>query len=264
MFLHSYKYFIVARLTLSDIFEYRFDNLSRIGRYAFMVSFMLFLWMAIAKETTIAQLNLEELVRYYVAAIIIYGVSNYHLDYLENDIRLGYISKYLLKPVSAFGHYFTHQGTVTVYDVLVKLVAFAPFIIFLYGFEGGSLLHTGITVLLLISGFFTTFSLYYCFSILAFWFQQVGSLRMTALFLGRYLSGILVPFYLFPDALQRFLWWSPFPHFAFTPIGLVTGRVEPMQALQGLIIMTVWGTLFFLCSKYIWHKATHAYESTGI
>lgn len=258
------KYLIIARLTFSDIFEYRLDNFIRIGRYAVMVSFMLFLWLAVARETTIAQINVDELIQYYMAAIIIYGISNYHLDYLETDIRLGYMSKYLLKPVSAFGHYFTHQGTVALYDVLVKLTLFFPVLAFVYGITSINWLHVGLVSLLLTVGFFTTFSLYFCFSIMAFWFAQVDSLRMTALFIGRYLSGILVPFYLFPETLQRALWWLPFPHYAYTPIGLITGRIDTLQALQGLGIITIWGVIFYGFSKLIWKKATHAYEGTGI
>lgn len=264
MLAHALKYSTIARLTVSDILEYRLDNLFRIGRYAFMVSFMLFLWLAIAEESAISSFNIPELIQYYILAIIIYGVSNYHLDYIETDIRLGYASKYLLKPISAFWHYCIHQATINGYDVLVKLFLFAPLFFIM---DISLSLHFStilLATLLLIAGFFTTFSLYFSFSIMAFWFAQVDSLRMTALFLGRYLSGVLIPFYLFPQEVQNFLWWSPFPHYAYTPIALLNGSISVIQGLQGLCILSIWGIIFFVISTYIWNQATHVYESTGL
>jgi len=257
-------YLHVGRLSLADILEYRVDNIIRIGRYVLTISFALFLWIAIGTETTITEINIQELISYYVAAMIIYGTSNYHLDYIERDIRLGYMSKYLTKPVSAFWYYFAHQGTVALYDVIVKSILFLPFLAVMSSFSVTLLLKMSIVTLLLIVTFATTFSLYYCFSSLAFWFQQVDSLRMTLLFLGRYLSGMIIPFYFFPEWAQKLLWWSPFPHYAYTPIGLLQNRVSIESALQGLFILSCWGVLFYFTSRYIWRYATHAYEGTGI
>jgi ABC-type uncharacterized transport system permease subunit len=175
-------YLHVGRLSLADILEYRVDNIIRIGRYVLTISFALFLWMAIGNETTITEINIQELIGYYVAAMIIYGTSNYHLDYIERDIRLGYMSKYLTKPVSAFWYYFAHQATVALYDIIVKSILFLPFIAFTSIFSITTVLKLSIVSLLLAVTFATTFSLYYCFSSLAFWFQQVDSLRMTLLF----------------------------------------------------------------------------------
>jgi ABC-type uncharacterized transport system permease subunit len=75
---------------------------------------------------------------------------------------------------------------------------------------------------------------------------------------------MIIPFYFFPEWAQKLLWWSPFPHYAYTPIGLLQDRVSIATALQGLVILTCWGVLFFLTSRFIWKKATHAYEGTGI
>lgn len=257
-----YRY--VAHITLADILEYRVDNAIRIGRYVLTVAFALLLWIAIGNESTISQINIPELIGYYVAAMIIYGTSNYHLDYIESDIRLGYMSKYMVKPVSAFWYYFSHQGTVVLYDITVKSILFIPVLFFMFSDASIEWLKIALVILLLGATYWTTFSLYFSFSTLAFWFQQVDSLRMTLLFLGRYLSGILIPFFFFPDWAQKILWWSPFPHFAYTPIGLLQNRVSLIDAAQGLLILCCWGLLFFSAQRWIWKQATHAYEGTGL
>lgn len=261
---NPYKH--VARITLADILEYRVDNAIRIGRYVLTVAFALLLWIAIGNESTITQINIPELIGYYVAAMIIYGTSNYHLDYIESDIRLGYMSKYMVKPISAYWYYFTHQGTIALYDILVKSILFLPFFLFSGSFLLSSIQWPNVTlvVLLLAATYFTTFSLFFSFSTLAFWFQQVDSLRLTLLFVGRYLSGILIPFFFFPDWAQKILWWTPFPHFAYTPISLLQDRLTTIEAAQGLLILICWGVLFYVVQWLIWKQATHAYEGTGL
>lgn len=258
-----YKYLLVMRITLADILEYRLENLFRVFRYVAIVSFMLLLWLAINRESSLIDLDINQLVTYYLLAMIIYGVSNYHTFYIENDIRLGMVSNYLTKPFSAFGRYFTYQGTITIYDLLIKLVVFAP-LLWWIGYQAPSLLALGLTLLLLIAGYFVTFNLYFAFSVLAFWFAQVESLRMSSMFLGRYLSGILIPFFLFPERAQALLWWTPFPHYAYTPISLASGQLSLGRGAQGLVIALLWGVLFLVINQLIWAKATRAYEGTGI
>jgi ABC-type uncharacterized transport system permease subunit len=117
------------------------------------VLFLALVWIAIAHESPTSHIDINFLVTYYVFAACIYSVSNYHLDYVEEDIRLGYISKYLVKPLSPFWYYFIRQGTLTLVEVILKLITLVP--------------------LLLLLGYTFTFSFLNCLLFLLFLPQQI-------------------------------------------------------------------------------------------
>ncbi|HYD35303.1 MAG TPA: ABC-2 family transporter protein [Vitreimonas sp.] len=258
------KYWLVFRLSLLDILEYRVDNILRLFRYVIMVTFVMMLWIAVSKETTQLNTTANELVIYYLFSAIVYGLSNYHLDYVEEDIRLGHISKFLLKPISPFWYYFFHEAATALFDITIKSLVLIPLLWFLgYTFQV-SWLSLSLFLIYLPLIFYTTFSIYFGLSTLGFWLTQVESIRMSVLFIGRYLSGIFIPALFFPDFFQKILWWLPFSHYAFTPIQIIKNQLSFPDGLRGLGILITWMLVFTIFRVIIWRLATHSYESTGI
>lgn len=258
------RYFLAFQLALLDILEYRVDNLLRLLRYSALVSFVMFLWLAVKKENPTLDLNVPQIVTYYLAAAIMYGISNYHLDYVENDIRLGYISKFMLKPLSPHLYYLSVEAATAVFDVILRTLFLIP-LAYLLGFSyAATLPQLLLAVTFMPIAFYTTYTLYFSISLLGFWYTQVESIRMTALFLIRFTSGIMIPVLLFPDWVQKFLYFSPIPHFAFTPIQLLQGRLPITQGLAALLILSVWAVIMTMFQKYMWHLTSRQYESTGV
>lgn len=258
------KYLFAFQLELLEILEYRIDNLLRLLRYTALISFVMFLWLAVKRENPDLDFNIPQIVTYYLGAAILYGLSNYHLDYVESDIRLGYISKFMLKPLSPHLYYFGVEAATAVFDVVMRVTFMIPLYLFL-----GFTYHTSWSQLLLVFLFmplifYTTFTLYFTLSLLGFWFTQVDSIRMSFVFLIRFTSGMMIPLVFFPTWLQQILYFSPVPHFAFTPIRLLQGALSVNEGLRGLTILFIWAILFSLLQKWMWYQASRNYESTGI
>jgi ABC-2 type transport system permease protein len=258
------KYWISFKLALLSLLEYRFDLLMHSFRYATTILLLLMLWLAIARSNPESAINTTQLTQYYLIAAIIYGLSNFHTDRMERDIQLGHLSQFLVKPFSPFWHYGLHHWSQIVLELLIKSTLLLPFFFLTAGGEMISLPQLLLFLAFLPMIYLTMYSLYFMVSALAFWFQAIDSIRMSVMFTFRFLSGIFVPLSFFPEWWQSLAWWLPFPQVAFTPIQVMTGELSLTQGLQGLFILVGWSVLIQLCSRLIWHQATHAYEANGL
>ena len=101
------KYVLVARLAIQDVFEYKFDFLLQSSKYAIMVLLMMLVWQAVERNGSPGFLTQQEIVSYFVLSAMIYTLSNFHPWYIEEDVRMGYLAKYLVKPVSPTLYYFS-------------------------------------------------------------------------------------------------------------------------------------------------------------
>lgn len=257
------RYWLIYRQSLQTILEYRVDNLLRLFRYAIMVMFTYFLWRAVSLSNP-SLFEPGQLLKYFTIATIIYGLSNFHLDYFEKDIRLGYISTFLVKPVSPYGYYLMTEAATASFDVVIKSIVFLPLSMALGSQYSFSVLQLAVFFLMLPLIFVTAFTSYFVVSSTGYWFTQVDALRMSVMFASRYLSGILVPAMLFPDAVKSVVSWLPWLHFAFTPIELLTNNLSLSEAAFGISVLIVWLGILTMLRKIIWRIATHSYESTGI
>jgi ABC-type uncharacterized transport system permease subunit len=125
------KYWLTLKIAFQDLLEYRFDLFMRTFRYTASIILLVFLWLAVAKESTFTFLDPRKIVTYYLFSAIIYGLSNFHTLQVEEDIRLGYISKYLVKPISPYGTYFLSLFTQAAAEVVIKLALLIPIALFL-------------------------------------------------------------------------------------------------------------------------------------
>ena len=86
------KYLLVIRITAQNILQYRFNFLVHVVKYALAVSLMALVWLAVQVETNIEGLTPESTVRYFFFAAILYGLSNFHTWYVEEEIKQGRLS----------------------------------------------------------------------------------------------------------------------------------------------------------------------------
>jgi len=258
------KYWLTLKISLQDLLEYRFDFLLRTVRYTTSILMLAFLWLAVAHESTSSNIDPKNIISYYLFSAMIYGLSNFHTDHIEEDVRLGYISKYLVKPVSPFWMYFFNMFAQTLAEVLVKIVLFIPAALLLGYVTFLSPVQFLLCVIMGTLVFFAMFCLYFGLSGLAFWFQYVDSIRMCVMFTFRFLSGIFISVSFFPSWYQFISRFLPFEYMAYIPIQMMQGNLDIRQSLQAICMLVGWTFLFYFFQYFIWQKATHSYESTGI
>lgn len=258
------KYYLVYKLAIQDIFQYRLDFLMSTAKYSFMVLMMSLVWIAVGKEGNDLALNQTETVRYFFFAAILYTLSNFHTNYIEDDIRLGGMNRFLLKPIAAYGYYFNFELAKGSLATFVKLVTMLP-TLWLLGF-GFSVPVQNIALVTLFIPFIFIFS-YSMFSLIsgmAFWINEAYAIRWAATIFLRFLSGLLVPISFMPQLWQQISFWLPFQHLAFTPIQLIQSKIDLSTALLSLAILMVWTVVFNLLRFFQWRAGYFQYEGTGI
>jgi ABC-2 type transport system permease protein len=258
------KYLKVFQLSIQDIFEYRFDFFFHVVKYAMMVLLMAVVWVAVQRESGMEIMSRQQTISYFVFAAMIYSLSNFHTVDIEIDIKLGGLTKYMVKPVLPLTYYFTQQVAVAAFETLLKAGVMVPILAIL-----GFLPHLDISRLLLFILFLPLIFIYaffqfFCISSASFWLQEAYAIRWALTGIFRFLAGILVPLSFFPTAVQNILFWTPFPHMAHTPIQLIQGNVSIEHAVAGMFILIAWAIVLYVLAKKIWHEGTHSFESTGI
>ncbi len=234
------------------------------GKYAAMIVLMSLVWLAVARENPHLPLNQTQIISYFFLAAMLYSLSNFHTYYIEDDIKLGFLSKFLLRPISAFWYYFTFQAGHALTETVIKALAMLPL---LYAF--GITLPLSITrlslVLLYLPVIFSfAFTLFTIISTLTFWITESWAIRWTSNILFRFLAGIFVPITFFSSFWQNILWWLPFGHLANTPIQMLVGAFSIRQGIEGFLILTGWLLVAYLTQVWLWKKGLHSYEGTGI
>ncbi len=257
------KYWLIAKLSVQEEFEYRFDFLMHTAKYVMSILLMALIWSAVARESSNQLFTPSETVSYFFFGAIIYSLSNFHTYYIEEDIRYGSLSKYLLKPLSAWAYYTTLQATKATLETVLKFAVMTPLLL---------ILNFGLTFSLSSMVIFTAFLPFiFIFSMItlslisigAFWIQDVWAVRWALTILFRFLSGILVPVAYFPEMAQKLLYWLPFQHLAYTPIRLIQGQLPIPIALQSLVILLCWTAVMYALYNQVWKAGLLQYESAG-
>jgi ABC-2 type transport system permease protein len=228
-----------------------------------MVILMALVWLAVGESGHNQVMTQSETVSYFVFAALIYSLSNFHTWYVEDDIKLGGLSKYLLKPVSASHYYLGIESANAISETLFKAIFMIPAIFLLgFGFSVG-IGQLLLFILFMPLIFYFSFNTLIGISYMAFWLSDVFAIRWSLMIIIRFLAGILVPISFFPELLQKISWLLPFQHLAFTPIQVMLGKYTLAEGLKGFLILAIWTAIAAFLRSFIWKKGTFSYESTG-
>jgi ABC-2 type transport system permease protein len=259
-----YKYWLVFKLAAAGIFEYRFDFVASTFKYSFMVLMIALVWVAISRENPDLPLTTEETIRYYFFSAIIYNFSNFHTSYIEEDIKLGTLTKFLLKPISAYTNYIVFELAKTVISTTLKLVTMIP-VLWMMGLGFGvSLPHLVLATIFMPFVYVFSYSFFTLISGLTFWITEAHAIRWSLTIAIRFLSGIMIPINFLSPTVQQIFYWLPFQHLAYTPILLIQAKLSISQGLQSLAILATWLIIFNLVRYWQWQAGYKQYEGTGI
>jgi ABC-2 type transport system permease protein len=100
--------------------------------------------------------------------------------------------------------------------------------------------------------------------LIAFWADNVWSLQVMLRFTVQILGGVLLPISWYPDWAQSLLYFTPFPHLFFVPVRCVLGQATPLEALQSLGVLLVWGCLGLFVYTKLWLRGLRTYSGVGI
>ena len=264
-------YFEVFLMELRKTLAYRADFwLNFVGQTVFALLIAYFLWDAIfeAKNAVVIKgYTLPDMIFYYLMAPIIFrSLQGQNIGFISREIYDGELNKYLLYPINFFkfkvATYFSHSFFYALQAIALLLIGLA----FLKAPMLADVTMAS-TVAFLI--YLIMSCLCYCYlttiaELISFWADNVWSLIVLTRFSVSFLGGALIPLDFFPDFLKDLLYWTPFPHFIFTPIQILRGNLTIRELLATLLILFAWVLLFRLISKIIWKRGLYQYSGVGI
>lgn len=207
-----------------------------------------------------------QLLTYYALMAIVGNFTFWwiHFD-VEEDIRSGNLSNYLVKPISYFRFRILRQFA----DKFFNFLSRSPIVILILIFTG-PVLFSSLSPLSLLLAFTASIigSLVYMlvslsFGLCAFWITSSRGLINIYFFTVYLLSGELAPLSFYPTWFSQLSSLLPFRYILSFPIELLLNRVTPSQAIGGFLVASLWLVLLYFLTRLLWSRGTFQYQAYG-
>lgn len=261
-------YLKLAQLMISDTLIYRADIISRYISWATRFLISAYLWIALteSKGGEIAGYSLQESLSYFLLMQIVTGFVFSGAGFaISSDIQSGELSNKLVLPVSyPLAIMFLELGK-TVFFFLSHLIIYIGIALFFSQYF--DLNFEPLFVIWGILSMFMAFLLNFCFlamiGMLAFWISTSQRLIYTFFAIITLASGILVPLEFFPQAIQDFLFWTPFPYLFYFPVHIIQSDFMSPELLKGFSIQIGYGLILFALLYFVYNRGLKTYEAVG-
>ncbi len=237
-----------------------------VGPVFFLVQ--VFIWKAIySTQSTVTGFTLNQMLVYFgIVSVINYLTYDSSDMDLQMLIRTGKFITFMLRPVSHFYYAICQKIG---HRVLALWVEFIPvYFLFLFVFKinlvPANLLWSLVSISL---SFMLVFLTNYCIGITGFWLTKTEGLRRAFQVLRDVCAGTLVPLTLFPDLMQKILFFLPFQFITYVPIRVFIGSYElagiKMSIPEIVGLQAVFVVIMFFVYRILWHLGTKRFTGVG-
>ena len=209
--------------------------------------------------------------RYFVAAFLVRQFSLAWVIYeFEAHVLSGQLSPRLLQPLDPGWRYVAaHLGEhLARLPFVIVLVAIA-LLLFPQAIEesDGSTWLPGLPavagcVVAIYGAFALRFLMQYALAMLSFWFERVSSFDRLVMIPYYFLSGLMAPLEVFPEAVREVVLWTPFPYLIWFPARLLTGGAG-ISPLRGFLVVAFWIALLHAVGRVVWRRGLRHYSAMG-
>lgn len=264
------KYWHVINIGIQNNLAYRVNFLFRTLFGFIPLLATIYLWRAVyggKGGANVADYTLAQMTSYYLIVTIVDVLTAVNEDdwQIAGDIKDGNISQFLVKPID----YLSYRLCLFLSGRMIYMaVAAVPLALFIFTLRnyfflpadpaafGWFLVSVVLTALL---QFFTS----YAMAMLAFWVLEVSTF-IFILFAFEYIaSGHLFPLDILPPALEKALFYTPFPYQMYFPVGIYLGKITGAALAQGLLIQAAWVSAAYFIARFAWQRGLRKYSAVG-
>lgn len=244
--------------------EYRFQIVLWLLNGTFPLVLML-VWITIARERSINGFDANAFIGYYLGVVLVRRITLiWVLDDIEQPIRTGELSAYLVRPLDIGHIVFTNVVALRFLSALIAGTVVGAAALLVPGQQfaltpANIALFIGITAV----GFVFEFLLQYLVGGLAFWTTQIYRIFDVVFYLKSFLGGFVVPITLMPPALQTVARWLPFQSSVGLPVEVLVGRASPERVLEGGLVSLAWLVILFVAGRFVWRRGVRSYSAVG-
>jgi ABC-2 type transport system permease protein len=220
------------------------------------------LWVEAAQGDRF-NLTPTELVQYFLAVFLVRQFTVVWVIWeFEREVVEGRLSSYLLQPVDpAWRHFFSHVSERFARLPFAFLLVGLFLLLYPYAAWLPRLDNLLLGLLATALAFCLRFLMEYTFALAAFWIERASALEQFWFLPYTFLSGMVAPLALFPDAVRAAVLWTPFPYLIYFPASLLINR--PDHVAQGFAAMVLWSALFWGLNRWLWRQGLRQYSGMG-
>ena len=223
---------------------------------------MFSLWSG-APAGAAAGISPQAFARYFLAAFVVRQFTVVWVVYaFEEDNLLGRLSPLLLQPLPLVWRYAAAHLAEQATRLPFVMVMVALF--FLAVPEAVWIPSPARLLLALLAahlGFWLNFLLQHAITMLCFWSERASALERFLFMPYLFLSGMLAPLDLYPEAVRRFALLTPFPSMLYVPAQLASGGA--IDALSAFRTVALWLAVLIPLNLLLWRAGVRRYAAMG-
>jgi len=255
----------IAITSFKEEVIYRVEFLVSLISYFARIVVLWFLWNAIFNaygSETLKGFTLPMMITYVSISTILGVFSRSETEfYIEENVKTGFISVLLTKPMSYPLFYLFREIGTTGFKLLTRGL---PIFLFSLIFLNIAFPSSPIFFISLILGFFINFFLILLTGLWSFWSSgNIWGIRFARNVISETLSGALIPIYLFPLWLKNISYALPFQAIYSTPLLIYIGQLSGSELFSALLIQIFWFALLGGLSFVVWKFAEKKTISYG-
>lgn len=260
------KLLAIVRTSIIDTLAYRGDILLFTLSSAVQSVVVLAVWLAVISSGGDAPLSRDEFIRYFLSLMLVgLWTSSWAGQFISNDIRLGKLSPFLLKPAPYF--FIFHVGN-NLGEKFLKSLYLLPILTIL-----GLLLRISLPVLpiynwilFIISWLLAaalTFLIDMSIGLTAFWLEESHGVGETYSFLYYFLSGRLIPLFVLPGWIQAPALLLPFRYQLSFPLEISLNKLSTGEIVNGLTLQIIYVAAAIIFLGFLWKRGLRKYSAVG-
>jgi len=227
------------------------------------------IWLAIyagVGATTVDGISVQQMVTYALLGGAVMGAMRPErvINEIGRSLKTGDIAVWLLKPLSYPLYLFANETGSFLYRLLTQVIPTVAFTALVYGMlPPESLFHGVMFLVFWVMAFVLLFLMSAFCGLMAFWLMTSFSLDWTFGALLHLFSGLLVPFWFYPEPLATLARHLPFGWVVYYPNAVYLGRLSVPETWLYLGMGLGWTALFFVGVLWLWGKASRRVTVQG-
>lgn len=214
------------------------------------------LWLALYQDKSAFQgVSLEQTTTYAVLSLILASLIKDD-GYIFYKIRSGNIFFDLMYPLDlSFQLLAFNAGSVLVQIAGTGLPLLGLSVLFFHIRLPAALSVWLVFALSFLLGYLIYFYLDYLMTLLGFWTTEIKGLVAAKNLMLAFLSGAVIPLWVFPAWAEKLLLWLPFQGINYSPLAILIGKIAPGQYAATLAIQALWVLVLWAASRGLYALA---------
>lgn len=254
-----------ARISLRDTFAYKIDLFVKLVGYPARLLMGYFLWKTLFEHKVIPGSDFRSIFTYYMIVYLLTQMFPFvrMARSIREEIYSGQLSVYLARGYPHTGIWLSRFLAASMsYLLLVSPIAIPLILVFGELHPQPSTLIASLILIFL--GTLIRGQMWYLMGISSFFTEEnMGTLRVYDL-IERFLSGAILPLFLFPTWLTNTVKYLPFPNMVFVPVDLLVRKHTPNEAWTAVCVAVCWSLLLGFGTRLVFQTGWKRFTAHGI